>query len=111
MTHWISPSAKRRIGNCTPSRRIHSHTCRTDPSSANRSKIVLIAPRTASSGSSRISPSSSPHTSPIGSALRSSPRAALLRIPPSSRARSTCNSASLIVPFSPSSSRSLNEPG
>ena len=62
-------------------------------------------------GSSRISPSSSPHTSPTGSALRSSPRSALLRIPPCSRARSTCNSASDIVPFSPSSSRSLNAPG
>ena len=31
---------QRRSGNCTPSRRIHSHTWRTEPSSANRSKIV-----------------------------------------------------------------------
>jgi hypothetical protein len=54
---------------------------------------------------------SSPQISPTGSALRSSPRAALLRIPPSSLARSTCSSASLIVPFSPNKSLSLNEPG
>ena len=70
-----------------------------------------IAPRIASSPSSRISPSSSPHTSPTGSALRSSPRSALLRIPPCSRARRMCSSASLIVPFSPNSNRSLNDPG
>ena len=38
---------------------------------------------------------------------RSSPRRALLRMPPRRRARSTCSSASLIVPFRPRSSRSL----
>src|SRR5215472_9265828 len=32
-------------------------------------------------------------------------------MPPCSRARSTCNSASLIVPFKPSSKRSLKWPG
>ena len=48
---------------------------------------------------------------PDRSALRSSPRAALLRIPPSRRARTTCSSASDIVRFSPSRSQSLNEPG
>ena len=42
---------------------------------------------------------------------RSSPRAALLRMPPLRRARSTCSSASLIVPFNPSSKRSLNNAG
>ena len=40
----------------------------TDPHSANRSKIAAITPVTASSGSSGSRPSSSPHTSPTGSA-------------------------------------------
>ena len=44
---------------------------------------------------------------PDRQARRSSPRSALLRSPPSSRARIRCSSASHIVPFSPSSSRSL----
>ena len=43
--------------------------------------------------------------------IRSSPRLALLRSPPSSRARIRCSSASDIVPFSPSSSRSLKSAG
>ena len=46
-----------------------------------------------------------------GQSRRSSPRAALLRMPPSSRARKIWSSASLIVPLSPSNSRSLNSPG
>ena len=46
-------------------------------------------------------------TSPTGSAISSSPRLALLRIPPCRRAFRMCNSASLIAPFNPSSSRSL----
>src|SRR4051812_28949135 len=37
--------------------------------------------------------------------------AALFRMPPLRRARSTCNSASLIVPLSPSNRRSLNSAG
>ena len=69
-----------------------------------------MTPVTASSGCQRISPSASPHTSPTGSPRRSSPRAALLRIPPSSRARRMCSSASDMVPFMPSSIRSLNKP-
>ena len=52
-----------------------------------------------------------PHTKPTGKPRRSSPRAALLRMPPLRRARSTCSSASLIVPFNPSSKRSLNNAG
>src|ERR1041385_7382402 len=36
---------------------------------------------------------------PTGKPRRSSPRAALLRMPPSSRARMMCSSASLMVPF------------
>src|SRR6266436_5849027 len=42
---------------------------------------------------------------------RSSPRAALLRMPPLRRARNMCNSASLMVPFNPSKSLSLNTAG
>src|SRR5215813_7492481 len=57
------------------------------------------------------SPSSSPQTRPTGRPRRSSPRAALLRMPPLRRARNICNSASLIVPFSPSKSLSLNTAG
>jgi len=59
-----------------------------------RSNTVRMAVETASSGSSRTSPSSSPHTSPTGSPRRSSPRAALLRMPPSNRARRMWISAS-----------------
>src|SRR5690349_23162574 len=46
-----------------------------------------------------------------GRPRRSSPRAALLRMPPSKRARKMCNSASLIVPLRPSTSLSLNIAG
>jgi hypothetical protein len=52
-------------------------------------------------------PSGDHETKPTGNPRRNSPRAALLRMPPSSRARSTCSSASLMVPLRPSSSRSL----
>ena len=76
-----------------------------------RSNTVRMAVETASSGSRRTSPSASPHTSPIGSPRRSSPRAALLRMPPFNRARKMWSSASLIVPLSPNSSRSLNALG
>src|SRR5260364_407756 len=48
---------------------------------------------------------------PDGQTPAQLPRAALLRIPPSRRARRMCSSASLIVPFRPSSSRSLNDAG
>src|SRR5215213_7595035 len=73
----------------------------------------LVTPETvtASSGCQRISPSASPHTSPTGSPRRSSPRAALFRIPPSSRARRMCSSHSDMVPFMPNRIRSLNSPG
>ncbi len=74
-------------------------------------KITVSSPVTASSGCRPISPSASPQTSPTGSPRRSSPRAALLRIPPSRRARNTCSSASLMVPLRPSSIRSLNNAG
>jgi hypothetical protein len=40
-------------------------------------------------------------TKPIGGRIQSSSRRALLREPPISHARSTCSSASLIVPLSP----------
>ena len=60
-----------------------------------------ITPVTASSGCSRICPSASPQISPTGSPVRSWPRAALLRIPPISRARNTCSSASLMIPSCP----------
>src|SRR4051794_40061855 len=53
-----------------------------------------MTPVTASSGCQSIWPSASPHTSPTGSPRRNSPRAALLRIPPSRRARRMCSSAS-----------------
>src|SRR3954468_22173165 len=53
-----------------------------------------MTPVTASSGCQSICPSASPHTSPTGSPRRNSPRAALLRIPPSRRARRRCSSAS-----------------
>jgi hypothetical protein len=43
--------------------------------------------------------------------MNSSPRLALLRMPPCSRARNTCNSASLMVPFKPSSNLSLKWAG
>ena len=52
-----------------------------------------------------------PQTKPTGRPRRSSPRAALLRMPPLRRARNMCNSASLIVPFNPSASLSLNTAG
>ena len=91
--------AKQCIGNHMPLAAHPPPSCRTDPGSANQSKIVLIAPRIASSGSGRISPSSSPHTSPIGSAFATS-RGGLVWIPPSSRRggratplRSSCPSA------------------
>ena len=80
------------------------------PDAADRSELqrivantVRIAVQTASSGWNRTSPSSSPQTKPTGRPRRSSPRAALLRIPPLRRARRTCNSASLMVPLRPSS--------
>src|SRR5215831_2514652 len=57
-----------------------------------------MAVQTAWSGWNRTSPSSSPQTKPTGRPRRSSPRAALLRIPPLRRARRTCSSASLMVP-------------
>jgi hypothetical protein len=50
------------------------------------------APVTAASGWKRTSPSPSPQTKPIGRPRRSSPRAALLRMPPSSLARRMCSS-------------------
>ena len=77
---------------------------------ANRSKIAVITPMTASSGCQRICPSASPQTSPTGSPRRSSPRAALLQIPPSRRARRMCSSASGMVPFIPKTSASTPEP-
>src|SRR5215470_4632228 len=46
-----------------------------------------MALQTASSGRNRTSPSSSPQTKPTGSPRRSSPRSALLRIPPLRRAQ------------------------
>src|SRR5215471_16845454 len=76
-----------RIGKRRPSERSQSQTLRTDPSSLNFAKIVWMAPTTASSGWKRTSPSPSPHTKPTGKLRRNSPRAALLRIPPSSRAQ------------------------
>src|SRR3954471_11526172 len=60
-----------------------------------------MAAQTASSGGKQTSPSSSPQTKPTGKPRRSSPRAALLRMPPLRRARNMCNSASLMVPFGP----------
>jgi hypothetical protein len=53
-----------------------------------------MTPVTASSGWKQISPPASPQIRPTGSPRRSSPRAALFLMPPSSRARSTCSSAS-----------------
>src|SRR5215831_13257790 len=50
-------------------------------------------------------------TKPTGRPRLSSPRAALLRMPPLRRARNTCSSASLIVPLRPSSKRSLKRTG
>ena len=50
-------------------------------------------------------------TKPTGSGQRSSPRLALLRMPPRRRARKTCSSASLMVPLSPSNRRSLKWAG
>src|SRR5690242_15933765 len=70
-----------------------------------------MAVPTASSGWKQTSPSASPQTKPTGRPRRSSPRAALLRMPPSRRARKMCNSASLIVPFRPSTNLSLNIAG
>ena len=46
-------------------------------------------------------------TKPTGTICLSSPRRARLRMPPRSRALSTCSSASLIVPFRPNNKRSL----
>ena len=96
---------------CGPSERNHSQTRRAEPVSAKRAKTLWIAVTTASSGWKRISPSASPQTKPAGNPRRSSPRAALLRMPPLRRARSTCSSASLMVPLSPSRSRSLKRAG
>ena len=62
---------------------------------------MRMAATTASSGWKRTSPSASPQTKPTGNPRRSSPRAALLRMPPLRRARRTCNSASLMAPFRP----------
>ena len=100
-----------REGNFRPSDRNQSQTCRADPVSVKRWKTVRMAPVTASSGSKRTSPSSSPHTNPTGRPRRSSPRAALFLIPPSSRARRIWSSASDMVPLSPRTSRSLKCPG
>ena len=47
-------------GNFSPWSRSHSHTPRTDPHTANRSKIAAMTPVTASSGCQRISRSASP---------------------------------------------------
>ena len=48
---------------------------------------------------------------PTGSGDCNSPRLALFRIPPCKRALMMCNSASLIVPLSPSNSWSLKSEG
>src|SRR5271157_2639304 len=48
---------------------------------------------------------------PDGKSPSELPLAALLRMPPSSRARITWSSASAIVPFRPRSNRSLKSPG
>ena len=61
-----------------------------------REKIEAIAVWTASSGCSLTSPSVLPQTNPTCRPRRSSPRAALLRIPPLRRARRIWSSASLI---------------
>src|SRR6516225_5125037 len=100
-----------RSGNLSPSERNHSHTRRAEPVSANWAKTWRMAVQTASSGWKQTSPSSSPQTKPTGRPRRSSPRAALLRMPPLRRARSMCNSASLMVPFKPSNNLSLNTAG
>src|SRR5438034_7055865 len=78
---------------------------------AEASKTVRMAPVMASSGWRRTSPSCSPQTSPTGRPRRSSPRAALWRMPPSRRERRTWSSASDMVLFNPSTRRSLKSPG
>src|SRR5215831_3470308 len=98
-----------RSGKGRPSERNHNQTLRTDPSSVNLEKTVRTVLTTDWSGWKRTSPSFSPHTKPTGKPRRSSPRAALLRIPPSSRARRMCSSASAMMTFSPSTRRSLKE--
>jgi hypothetical protein len=51
------------------------------------------------------------YTRPSGGFIHNSPRRALFIWPPTNLARNRCNSASLIVPFSPRRRRSLKTPG
>ena len=107
----ISPAGSPRVGKGRPSLQNQSQTRRAEPSSRKRSKTVRMAPLTAASGWKRTSPGASPQTKPSGRPRRSSPRAALLRMPPSSLACRMCSSASDIVPLSPSTRRSLKPAG
>lgn len=99
------PSALR-SGSRTPFSRRCAATARALPNSANRSNAIRITSRTCSSGS-RSTPPPGSRTYPAGTQVNSSPRFALFRFPWSRRLRITCNSASLMIPLSPSSSRSL----
>ena len=88
----------------------HHLARRAQPAPAARTR-GSIACRTCSSADRARSgrPRRDPNR-PAGSSS-SSPRSALLRSPPSRRARIRCSSASAIVPFNPNSSRSLKFPG
>ena len=78
---------------------------RTEPYSSKRRNTSLIAARSDSSGLSTTEPSGL-YSSPAGSTSRSSPLAALWRIPASRRPRKSWSSASEMVPLRPRTSRS-----
>lgn len=99
-----------RRGNRMCCARMRRTTAQAEPVSRNVSNTSRTVSWIWRSGS-RHTRASGPYTSPTGSVISSSPRRALLRMPPCSRDFSTCSSASLIVPFRPSSSRSLKWAG
>ena len=98
------------VGKARPSPRNQSHTPRTEPRSAKRSSRSGSRP----GRPRRDGGAPRRRARPTPSDGQPAPQLAAGRLvvdPPSRRARSTCSSASDIVPLSPRSSRSLKAPG